>query len=344
MARVLPVGNAPVSSPFLGGYRSTGGHGGTDYAVPHGTPVAAAADGVVISSGWGGAYGWRIVVQHANGTTTAYNHLSERVGMVGQSVRAGQLIGKVGSTGNSTGPHLDFEVTVNGRQVNPEDWLAGASSPGLGQQVGGQGGYFATTIERTGVRITPVQDESAWESPTQVDIAAADSRFGYAANESRFGMTAQEYRSIGEIVDAAVPEGEMGLGEVEWQSMVGKDYVGTPGGGGGGQAPSNLVSLAQQAGFTAEQARIMAAVAMAESSGNPRAHNPNASTGDNSYGLWQINMLGGMGPERRRLFGISSNEQLFDPAVNARAAKAIFDQQGFNAWSVYKSGAYRRYL
>lgn len=335
MARVLPVGPARISQP------QHEGHGGTDYAVPHGTPVAAAAAGVVVETGWVGTYGWRVVVQHPDGVRTTYNHLSEMSVRPGQQVSAGGLVGKVGSTGRSTGPHLHFEVVVNGQRINPEDWLTGAGTPNLG--AGGQGGRFATTIERTGVRITPVQAESAWTSPTQVDITAADSRFGYAANESRFGVTAEEFRSIGEAVQADMAEGGMGLGDVQWESMVGKDYVSSPG-GGGGQGASNLVSLAQQAGFTPEQARIMAAVAMAESSGNPKAHNPNASTGDNSYGLWQINMLGGMGPERRRLFGISSNEQLFDPVVNAKAAKAIFDQQGFGAWSVYKSGAYRRYL
>lgn len=92
------------------------------------------------------------------------------------------------------------------------------------------------------------------------------------------------------------------------------------------------------------QPKVMAAIAMAESGGNIFAHNANASTGDNSYGLWQINMLGSMGPARRREFGISRNEELFDPIVNARAAKKILASQGLGAWSVYRSGAYARYL
>lgn len=105
-----------------------------------------------------------------------------------------------------------------------------------------------------------------------------------------------------------------------------------------------LVARARRGGFQGQDAAIAAAVAAAESSGNPLAHNPNASTGDNSYGLWQVNMLGGMGPERRREFGINRNEDLFDPDVNARAAKRIHESQGWNAWSVYKSGKYRDYL
>lgn len=125
-------------------------------------------------------------------------------------------------------------------------------------------------------------------------------------------------------------------------AMMPNPMTGMGGAAGGQQAISSLVSLAQGAGFRGDSAAIMAAIAMAESSGNPRAHNPRPP--DNSYGLWQINMLGAMGPERRRQFGIGNNEQLFDPRINARAAAQIYQSQGFNAWSVYKSGAYRQFL
>ena len=106
----------------------------------------------------------------------------------------------------------------------------------------------------------------------------------------------------------------------------------------------DIESFARQAGFTPELSPLMAAISFAESGGNPRAHNTNASTGDNSYGLMQINMLGAMGPERRAAFGIQSNEQLFDPLTNMKAAKKIFDSQGLGAWSVYRSGAYKQFL
>ena len=126
-----------------------------------------------------------------------------------------------------------------------------------------------------------------------------------------------------------------------------------PGGGfsdvGGARGTNTLsvsrtVQLAKEAGFNDQEAAIMGAIAAAESSGNPNAHNPNRSTGDNSYGLWQINMIDRLGPERRRLFGIQSNEQLKDPKINAMAARKIFQQQGFKAWSVYKSGKYLQFL
>ena len=114
--------------------------------------------------------------------------------------------------------------------------------------------------------------------------------------------------------------------------------------GRGNLGVNNLVALARSAGFTGNNAAIMAAIAMAESGGRSSAHNNNPRTGDNSYGLWQINMLGGMGPQRRRAFGIGSNEALFDPAVNANAARQVFQSQGFGAWSVFRSGAYKQFL
>jgi hypothetical protein len=107
---------------------------------------------------------------------------------------------------------------------------------------------------------------------------------------------------------------------------------------------SGLGGLARSAGFSTEQAVIMAAIAMAESGGRAKAHNDNRSTGDDSYGLWQINMIDRLGPERRRQFGISGNAALFDPTTNAKAARQVYLSQGFGAWSVYKSGAYRQYL
>lgn len=87
---------------------------------------------------------------------------------------------------------------------------------------------------------------------------------------------------------------------------------------------------------------VMVAIALGESGGNPRAHNTRPP--DNSYGLWQINMYGSLGPARRREFGLSSNDQLFDPATNARAMIKILRSQGVRAWSVYSNGTYLRHL
>jgi len=106
---------------------------------------------------------------------------------------------------------------------------------------------------------------------------------------------------------------------------------------GGVLTPAQLYSVNLAAGFNPADAQRMVAVQLAESGGNSRAFNGKGR--DLSYGISQINMLGEMGPERRRQFGISSNEQLYDPLVNARAAKAILDEQGWGAWSVTRNGA-----
>lgn len=113
---------------------------------------------------------------------------------------------------------------------------------------------------------------------------------------------------------------------------------------GGRFGVSQLVQLAQQAGWSADEAPKIAAIAMAESGGRSGALNDNPATGDRSYGLTQVNMIGGLGPARLKQFGLSSNEDLFDPITNLRAAKAIRDSQGWNAWSVYRSGKHAQYL
>ena len=106
-----------------GGYWSGGIHTGLDFAGSSGTDVRAAASGKVVSAGWEGAYGNQIVIDHGNGYQTTYNHLS-RIGVsVGAKVSTGDHIGDMGSTGNSTGTHLHFEVTHNGKFMDPESWL-----------------------------------------------------------------------------------------------------------------------------------------------------------------------------------------------------------------------------
>jgi murein DD-endopeptidase MepM/ murein hydrolase activator NlpD len=106
-----------------GGYWSSGIHTGLDFAGKVGTYITAAASGTVVSTGYEGAYGNRVVVDHGNGYQTTYNHLSAISVSVGDKVTTGDLIGKLGGTGNVTGPHLHFEVTHNDKFVDPEAWL-----------------------------------------------------------------------------------------------------------------------------------------------------------------------------------------------------------------------------
>lgn len=108
-------------------------------------------------------------------------------------------------------------------------------------------------------------------------------------------------------------------------------------------SPEQIARHAHDAGFRGEDLTIAVAVALAESGGDPRAHNDVRP--DNSYGLWQINMLGALGPARRREFGLESDRELFDPAENAKAANRISgDGRSWTPWSTYTNGAYRRYL
>jgi murein DD-endopeptidase MepM/ murein hydrolase activator NlpD len=112
----------PVTSPF--GWRWGRLHEGIDIGVPAGTPIRAAAAGTVIYAGWLGGYGNLVVIDHGGGLATAYGHQSSIAAGSGAYVSQGQVIGYVGSTGHSTGPHLHFEVRVNGVPVDPLGYLS----------------------------------------------------------------------------------------------------------------------------------------------------------------------------------------------------------------------------
>ena len=98
-------------------------HPGIDYPNPTGTPVFSAGQGTILFAGWKTGYGKFIEIDHGNGLVTRYGHLSKILVRVGQRINAGDLIGKVGSTGRSTGPHLHFEVRKNNVAVNPAPYL-----------------------------------------------------------------------------------------------------------------------------------------------------------------------------------------------------------------------------
>ena len=110
-----------ISSKF--GQRSRGFHTGVDFATPTGTAVHAWKAGKVIRASWSGGYGNYVQIQHSDGTISCYAHLSKYACTVGQSVACHQVIAYSGSTGNSTGPHVHFEIKVNGNFVNPLNYL-----------------------------------------------------------------------------------------------------------------------------------------------------------------------------------------------------------------------------
>lgn len=108
------------TDPFLG---RPAMHTGLDFRAATGDPVRATANGKVASSGWAGGYGRMVEIDHGNGLSTRYGHLSEINVKVGDTVKIGQVIGAVGSTGRSTGPHLHYETRIDGEAVDPQKFL-----------------------------------------------------------------------------------------------------------------------------------------------------------------------------------------------------------------------------
>lgn len=131
------LGAVPVRKPIVGEVETTSGYGvrvdpfvgrpamhtGLDFRGNTGEPVRATATGTVETAGWNGGYGRMVEIDHGNGFSTRYGHLSAIDVTVGQQVKIGQLIGKIGSTGRSTGPHLHYETRVDGDAVDPQKFL-----------------------------------------------------------------------------------------------------------------------------------------------------------------------------------------------------------------------------
>ena len=116
-----PVTGGVVTSRY--GPRRSGMHTGIDIGLPTGTSIVAADGGTVTFAGWSGGYGYTVKISHGSSTETLYAHCSSLLVSKGQQVAKGQPIARVGSTGNSTGPHLHFEVRINGKQVNPGPYI-----------------------------------------------------------------------------------------------------------------------------------------------------------------------------------------------------------------------------
>ncbi len=125
---IKPIYGGRISSYF--GYRNapTAGattyHRGVDWAVATGTSVMASSGGTVTQAGWSGSYGYMVLITHPGGTQTRYAHLSKILVSVGQTVSQGEVIARSGNTGRSTGPHLHFEILMNGTPVNPLNYIS----------------------------------------------------------------------------------------------------------------------------------------------------------------------------------------------------------------------------
>ncbi|OEV04630.1 M23 family metallopeptidase [Streptomyces oceani] len=123
---VAPIAGGSVSTEYgsAGGSWSSGQHTGADFSASSGTAVQSVTDGEVVEAGWSGSYGYRVVIQHEDGMYTQYAHLSSLQVSAGQQVGAGQQIALSGSTGNSSGPHLHFEVRSGAEYGSDVDPLA----------------------------------------------------------------------------------------------------------------------------------------------------------------------------------------------------------------------------
>jgi murein DD-endopeptidase MepM/ murein hydrolase activator NlpD len=173
-----PSGSSPVAAGVTAAYgekgdmwSGTGGtHKGTDYAVPVGTPVTSWKDGVVSSEPLDSGYGTAIMIDHADGTQTIYGHLSAKEVNAGDAVKAGQRIGKSGDTGNSSGPHLHFELR-NGKNnpVDPAGYKGSSPLPG--------GDYISATVAPMGGEVitggTATNTSSMSGTGTQSEFATS---------------------------------------------------------------------------------------------------------------------------------------------------------------------------
>ncbi len=124
----IKLAMTPISGTITSRYGASSSirkstHTGLDIAAKKGTDIKVVADGTVIFAKYNGSYGNLVKVDHGNGVETWYAHTSKMYVTVGQEVKAGDVIAAVGSTGNSTGPHLHFEIRINGEHVNPQNYL-----------------------------------------------------------------------------------------------------------------------------------------------------------------------------------------------------------------------------
>jgi murein DD-endopeptidase MepM/ murein hydrolase activator NlpD len=134
LARERMIAALPSLNPVEGSINSGFGwrvnpwpefHPGVDLSADYGTPVHAAADGIVLSAGWDGGYGVKVAVDHQNGYQTWYAHLSRVAVAPGERVRKGETIAYVGATGEATGPHLHYQIMLDGRAIDPAPYLNG---------------------------------------------------------------------------------------------------------------------------------------------------------------------------------------------------------------------------
>ena len=311
------------------------GHTGEDFPMPEGTPITLVSNGTVVDvgimgdsrdpDGKNGGYGNFVVIQLEDGTFVKLAHMKSISVKKGDKVGAGtgsdgnaKVVGFSGSTGLSTAPHLHVDHATGYDPASA--MVSGTMDPmgliGAGLIVKG-GNVKATKTESE----TPQPQTQPQSQPNILDNAG--------------NLFDSLLDSLNEVSG-----GEKSNPPAEPQTPM------LPSSGNYGV--KELIALAKSAGFSDEESIKMAAIAMAESGGDPTNDTIKsglyAKHGETSYGLWQINMTGPLKEERFNMFGISSVEQLYDPVTNVKAAKMLYDRQGFDAWTVYGGQRYKGYL
>ena len=275
-------------------WAGTGGeHKGTDFGVPVGTAVYATKDGIVSGETLSSDYGQAVIIDHGDGYQTVYAHLSNKEVSPGTSVTKGQEIGKSGSSGNATGPHLHYEVRKGyNNPVDPASF-SGAGDPLTSNM--GMNSVTGTVGYSDVLMATPTLNGTSGGTGTPADVQLP-----------------------------AMPD-------------------------------ATLLDTLKKAGFTGNELAVAYGVAKAESGGRPTAYNPPSNgTGDNSFGLFQINMIGGLEQERLNktwvksdgsTFKLSSDKDLYDPLTNAEVAYHMSNGgKNWSAWTTYTSGKYQQFL
>jgi len=310
-----------LSAPIAGGYVSAtygqkgkmwkGKHTGNDYPCPIGTPVQATLDGVVYSDNPGSEYGKTVQIDHGNGYQTLFGHLSEVLVKPGQAVKKGDVIGKSGDTGNVDGPHVHYEVRRGkNNPVNPDELKSGQDG---GSSIGDILGNAGLSVGVSGIQGADVALSKALGSGTTTSLLNTNSSIiqaGMSVSMDRANSGVGLSTGISSLPSTADPD---------------------------------LVQILKNAGFSGASLATAYGIVKAESGGRAKALNDTRP--DLSYGLFQINMIDKLGPARRERFGLSSNEDLFDPNVNARVAYQISNGgTNFKPWTTYTSGKYKQFV
>lgn len=338
-----PRPDAAKKNPGISSY-----HRGIDYSLPMGSPVLASADGVVSETGTHRQYGYYVIIRHA-AKSSLYGHLSKILVKKGQRVRRGEQIalsgGKKGhpGAGSSTGPHLHFEIRAHGGvgaqdRQDPKGFFGKAFSfiknlgskavgalksmgravSGLGSAPSNKSNSFSSDYS------SPISQKFASPSLSQLLSMFGGGSVNYDKLTSGINKNSKKYRDHFDDKNTPV-EGDTG--------------------GIAGGSRAGLLRILYNAGFRGDALHTAFAVALAESGGISNRHSDPRLKQDDSYGLFQINMIGALGPDRRKKFGLASNNDLYNPNINAKVAH-IMSHGGKNwkPWSAYKNGRFLPFL